>query len=180
MRQFSILSIILIATILVSGVVTAQVPAASSYGNDYQGTPGTYVGPFVPVMQTPIVHLAAPPAQIGASNATAGNVAGASNSTLSMNGGNVMQSSTVAEWYGPGAQIQPLENTNEPGNQLSGGQVGTTQGSSRRFQFGAATFQDSVGLARLIGNSAHRELPKRTFTNEDLTQVDSKTQKAGH
>jgi hypothetical protein len=45
--------------------------------------PGLYSLPFVPLLATPTTQLSQPTLQVGASNATGGNVAGAETSTLS-------------------------------------------------------------------------------------------------
>ena len=53
-------------------------------GHRQQLGPGVYAGPFVPLVTTPSVTLATvSPSAVGASNATFGNVAGATNATLS-------------------------------------------------------------------------------------------------
>jgi hypothetical protein len=46
--------------------------------------PGIYAAPFVPLLSTPIAQLPSPVLQVGASNATGDNVAGAGNSTTSL------------------------------------------------------------------------------------------------
>src|SRR5207302_9323186 len=63
----------------------------SGYASDWAAgysvclTPMGYAAPFVPLMFTPSVSIATgPPVQIGESNATAGNVAGATNATISI------------------------------------------------------------------------------------------------
>ncbi len=45
--------------------------------------PGLYSLPFVPLLATPTTQLSQPTLQVGASNATGDNLAGAQNSTLS-------------------------------------------------------------------------------------------------
>ncbi|MGH9529268.1 MAG: hypothetical protein ACRD2S_05035 [Terriglobales bacterium] len=45
--------------------------------------PGLYAMPFVPLLATPTTHLPEPALQVGASNSTGANIAGAQNSTLS-------------------------------------------------------------------------------------------------
>src|SRR5437588_347302 len=73
------------------GLASAQVTVISGYASNwtpgysvYQ-TPGAYAAPFVPLVTTPSVSIETGlPMQIGASNATAGNVAGATNATISI------------------------------------------------------------------------------------------------
>ncbi len=46
-------------------------------GIELQYLPGLYAAPFIPVLATPNAELSAPNLQVGASNATSGNEAGA-------------------------------------------------------------------------------------------------------
>jgi hypothetical protein len=65
--------------------------------------PGVYAMPNVPLIRTPSVSLdAAPMSAVGASNATAGNVAGATNSTLSSVSLPANRPFATLTWYRPG------------------------------------------------------------------------------
>ena len=85
MRRIASLCIFLL-TIFTSGVVLSQVNGEATIDSGYASTwavpPGSYATPWTPLISTPIVSFASPQLQIGASNATSGNVAGASNSTF--------------------------------------------------------------------------------------------------
>ena len=82
---------VLCAALLVSSLALAQVPG-------YYRT-----GPYVPLITTPSISLQTfSPAPVGARNATAGLMAGARNSTLSMNDGNTSSVYTEAVWYSGG------------------------------------------------------------------------------
>jgi len=80
--------LIALSVLALCGFATAQVTVISGYASNwapgysvYQ-TPGAYAAPFVPLVTTPSVSIeTGMPTQIGASNATTGNVAGATNST---------------------------------------------------------------------------------------------------
>src|SRR5438046_10753871 len=73
------------------GLASAQVTVISGYASNwapgysvYQ-TPGAYAAPFVPLVTTPSVSIdTGLPTQNGASNATAGNVAGPTNAEISV------------------------------------------------------------------------------------------------
>jgi len=170
MRQFIGLWLML----LVCGFAMSQ--------NDFV-PPGTYAQPSAPRVTTP----SAPPEAVGtpslsldsssptagASNATAGNVAGAANSTLSV------------ESTGPGVQVnQPLWYA--PGVQLSGPSYQAATSSAqvklskkegeislypRQFDWGAATFQSSYGAAELAAMSGARQKATRVYTNPDVARV---------
>jgi len=147
------------------GLASAQVTVISGYASNwapgysvYQ-TPGAYAAPFVPLVTTPSVSIETGlPTQIGASNATAGNVAGATNATISIVAPNMSAS--------PGVQSTP-EVAPRPESEPS------TQGaavSTSGFELGAASFEDSVGAAQLLA-SRPQQRPARTITNDDIARL---------
>src|SRR5437016_11960802 len=129
------------------GLASAQVTVISGYASNwapgysiYQ-TPGAYAAPFVPLVTTPSVSIETGlPMQIGASNATAGNVAGATNATISIVAPNMSAS--------PGVQSTP-EVGPRPESEPSSQSVGV---STSGFELGAADFEDSVGAAHLLAS----------------------------
>jgi hypothetical protein len=72
-----------LSTIFISGVVLGQVNGEATIESGYASTwvfaPGAYATPWTPLLSTPSAAFASPQLQVGASNATYGNVAGASN-----------------------------------------------------------------------------------------------------
>src|SRR5437667_11669211 len=88
------------------GLASAQVTVISGYASNwapgysvYQ-TPGAYAAPFVPLVTTPSVSIETGlPMQIGESNATAGNVAGATSATI------LIFAPNMSTW--PGRQSTP-------------------------------------------------------------------------
>src|SRR5881398_2991156 len=120
------------------GLASAQVTVISGYASNwtpgysvYQ-TPGAYAAPFVPLVTTPSVSIETGlPMQIGASNATAGNVAGATNATISIVAPNMSAS--------PGLQsaqeVVASRTESEPSTQSAPASTG--------FEFGAASFEGS-------------------------------------
>ena len=105
MRVISVMCLLL----LLCGFAAAQATIIGGTASNWAPAYGVYAAPFVPLVTTPSVTLSTvSPTAVGARNATFGNVAGATNSTLS--------SEFVAEppvgvytepvWYGPSAAIE--------------------------------------------------------------------------
>ena len=91
MRPF----LVLCAVVLIAAAAFGQHPLPRIYG------PGMYeYGPFVPLVSTPMLSLQQySPNPVGASNATTGLTAGATNSTLSEPVANTSSVYTVPVWY---------------------------------------------------------------------------------
>src|SRR2546430_8603463 len=116
MRQ----SLIVIAILLISAAAFAQVAVVSGCATNWTPAPGAYAVPFAPLLKTPSLALETGlPTQVGASNATAGNVAGATSAPLSSTSGMHATGSAA-----------PQANANEQSRQ--GG-----------FEFGVARFESS-------------------------------------
>jgi hypothetical protein len=147
------------------GLATAQVTVISGYASNwapgysvYQ-TPGAYAAPFVPLVTTPSVSIETGlPSQIGAKNATTGNVAGATNSTISLVAPNMSASPVMRA--APGT---------EPAPQYEAGTQGLTPPTTNRLELGAASFQASRGAAQLMARS--QQPPVRTVTNDDVARM---------
>jgi len=147
------------------GLASAQVTVISGYASNwapsysvYQ-TPGAYAAPFVPLVTTPSVSIETGlPMQIGASNATAGNVAGATNATISIVAPNMSAS--------PGLQsaqeVVASRTESEPSTQSAPASTG--------FEFGAASFEGSLGASQLPA-SRPQQRPARTITNDDIARL---------
>ena len=150
--------------LLFSGLAAAQARWTS---------PGNYAEPFVPrldtpsasfgAVMTPTLTLDTPPLVVGASDATAGNVAGASNATSSVitTGQPVYVNQPL--WYAPGVQTyEGVEEVSSPA------QISATAPTPGGFEFGAATSQSSYGVAQLM--KAQRKA-NRVYTNPDVARV---------
>lgn len=97
MRPYALLC----AVVLISALAFAQQPAPMAYGPCLLGC-----GPFVPLVTTPMISLQQySPNPVGASNATTGLVAGATNGTLSQLSGSTDSVYTVPVWYRGGAPL---------------------------------------------------------------------------
>ncbi len=159
-------SFLLLPLLLISAFAFGQVTAQAGYVT--YGVPGQYAGPFIPLVVTPSVSLQQSAiSPVGASNATAGNVAGATNATLSLpspvSGATVPQ----AVWYG-----QVIPEFQAPGNQSA-----ESESVSRR-DFGAAEFQNGVGVATLISEGYGGRASIKTskvYTNQDAEQAAQQT-----
>jgi hypothetical protein len=147
MRQTLILS----AIVFFSAAAFAQVTVVSGYAGNWN-PPGTYATPFAPLVTTPSVGLETGlPTQVGASNATAGNVAGATSAPVSATSG--MQAASSA--------APPPANANEQRRQ--GG-----------FEFGVARFESSQGVAQLVGARGRHAQTARSYTNADVDQLNQR------
>src|SRR5207245_7561536 len=148
------------------GLASAQVTVSSGYASNwapgyrvYQ-TPGAYAAPFVPLVTTPSASIeTGMPTQIGASNATAGNVAGATNSTISI----VAPSMSAVPGVQSAQEVAPRPES-EPSTQSA------TPSSTSGFEFGAASFEGSLGASQLLA-SRPQQPPARTITNEDIDRL---------
>src|SRR5689334_6027154 len=96
-------SLLIVSTLLLlSGFALGQATIIGGYAGNWQPSYGVYAAPFVPLVITPSVSLgiyAASPA--GATNATAGMVAGASDSTINNVSVAPQATFTTPVWYGP-------------------------------------------------------------------------------
>jgi hypothetical protein len=161
MRSLNTLCMIL----LLSGLAAAQVVIGGTASNWAPGY-GVYAAPFVPLVTTPSVTLATvSPAAAGASNATFGNVAGATNATLSIVSQPPVGVYTQPVWYGPSATEEtPAESMSEARH----GQRG------HGFEVGVASFQSSQSAAQQMASSTGALKASRTYTNQDVDQVNQK------
>ncbi len=170
MRSAAIFSMVL----LLSGLAGAQVTQMSGYAGNWASPEVGYASPFVPLVQTPIVSLGTPSMQVGASNATLGNQAGATNSTLSLMGTPALG---AALWT---AAIPALAMTIPPQYAAPAPMIETPSSNrasseSSSFRMGAAQFQDNVPIASLAKNSGLHQPSKHTYTEQDIQQLPPET-----
>ena len=139
---------VLSAIVFISAAAFAHVTVVSGYATNWTPAPEAYAAPFVPLVKTPSVALeTALPTQVGASNAPAGNVAGATSAPLSSTSG--MQAA---------GSPAPQANANDKSRQ--GG-----------FEFGIAKFESSRGVAQLAGSTAKHSQHGREYTNADVDHL---------
>jgi hypothetical protein len=166
MRQsISFCAVVFCAVVLLSALSAAQVTVTSGYASDWTPPPGLYATPFVPLVTTPGLALGSAPLQVGASNATAGNVAGAADATLSIDTSGPSARFAQPVWYGQAISSQPEEE--ETGSaEAAGSQI------KQGFEFGTATFQSSYGVAQLAAEQRPRGRAQRVYTNADIARLD--------
>jgi hypothetical protein len=123
--------------------------------------PGAYASPFVPQISTPEVQFATPPLQVGATNATAGNVVGASNSTVE-----TLNSASA------GSFSSSVENSLQSN---TGSTVANGQNAS--LDMGASILEESVGVAALAAPQSNHQHASRTYTNDDVERLKSASER---
>jgi hypothetical protein len=159
MRLLNIFCLVL----LLSGLAAAQATIIGGTASTWAPAYGVYAAPFVPLVTTPSVTLATvSPSAEGASNATFGNVAGASNATLSIVSQPPVGVYTQPVWYGPSATEEtPAAPMSEAGH----GQ------RARAFDVGVASWQSGESVTHLMASSTGARKASRTYTNQDVDQV---------
>jgi hypothetical protein len=162
MRLLNTLCMIL----LLSGLAAAQATVIGGTASYWAPAYGVYAAPFVPLVTTPSVTLATvSPSAAGASNATFGNVAGATDATLSIVSQPPVGVYTQPVWYGPSAAAEtPAESMSEPRH----GQ------RSHAFDVGVASWQSGESMTHLMASSTGAKKASRTYTNQDVDQINQK------
>jgi hypothetical protein len=159
MRQ----AIVFCVVLSLASLAVGQTSVVSGYASNW--VPGAVSAvPFVPLLTTPTVSLDPVTLVVGASDATAGNVAGAVNATLSINSN------------GPGAQFAQPVWSSTPSfaqAQAEASPVARAAGGGQGFEWGAASFQDSYGVAQLLAMSRPPKQATRTYTNPDVARLNN-------
>ncbi len=174
MRQVFVLCVLL----LLCGFAAAQATVNGGTASNWVPSYGVYAAPFVPLVTTPSVTLATvSPSPAGASNATFGLVAGATNATLSDEFIAPPPVGVYSQpvWYGPTGEglypppvgFGPSPQGHEPMHHRMHAE------NEAAFDFIAAP-RDSEGIARLMGSYARSGKASRTYTNQDIDQVNQK------
>ena len=165
MRQLTIFCVAIILPALAAGQETLISGHAVNWG-----PPGVYAQPFVPLLSTPTMSFEnVSPSPVGASNATAGNAAGATNATLS-----VVPAGPV-EQFPPSLALGPANSLVEVGEEAESPAEATPSAEPRPLGLGMATFQDSYGVAQLAASSRARQQAKRLYTNLDVERTNQMT-----
>ena len=168
MRSICVLCGLLLLCGLAAGQATMIGGTASSWAPAY----GVYAAPFVPLVTTPSVTLSTvSPMAVGASNATFGNVAGATNATLSDEfvGPPPVGVYTEPNWYGPSAPIEaPVIGMYPPPPPR---REGRREARERGFDFIAAPRESTESVAALRAGAPSTGKAVRTFTNQDIDQI---------
>jgi hypothetical protein len=165
MRQLTIFCFAIILPALAAG----QATVISGYAVNW-APPGTYAQPFIPLVSTPSMSFEnVSPSPVGASNATSGNVAGATNATLS-----VLPAGPV-EQFPPSLALAPANSSIEPRAEAESRGEAAPSAETRPLELGVASFQDSYGVAQLAASSRARHEAKRLYTNLDVERMNQMT-----
>jgi hypothetical protein len=152
--------------LLLSALAAAQATIIGGTASNWAPAYGVYAAPFVPLVTTPSVTLATvSPAAAGASNATFGNVAGATNATLSIVSQPPVGVYTEPVWYGPSAVAEPST------EQVSESRHGQR---AHAFDLGASSGESRQSVTQWIASSTGAKKAARTYTNQDVDQVNQK------
>ena len=165
MRQLLVLCLLL----LLSGFAAAQSTVIGATAGNWLPAYGVYAAPYVPRITTPSVTLSTvSPSPVGASNATWGNVAGASNATLSNEfiGEPPVGVFTKPTWYGPSAAVEiggPMHERMREQKEQGGG------------TFIAGPSEGSWSVAQLMTGSSPARKASHTYTNQDVDHLNQST-----
>jgi hypothetical protein len=148
--------------LLLSGLAAAQATIIGGTASNWVPAYGVYAAPYVPMVTTPSVTLATvSPSAAGASNATFGNVAGATDATLSIVSQPPVGVYTQPVWYGPSAAVEiPTQSGSE-----------AMPARSHALNVGLASWPSSVSVTNLMASSTTGKKAARTYTNQDVDQV---------
>ena len=169
MRQLSVLCLLLLLT----GLAAAQATIIGGTAGNWVPAYGVYAAPYVPLVTTPSVTLSTvSPDPVGASNATWGNVAGATNATLSDEfvGPPPVGVFTQPTWYGPAPAVEVGEPSPEP---MRGHMHGQREHGGAEFVAGVSGGEWSV-TQLMVGSTPARKA-SRTYTNQDVDRMNQGT-----
>jgi hypothetical protein len=171
MRQLTIFCMAMMLPALAAG----QATVISGYALNW-APPGVYAEPFVPLLSTPSLSFEnVSPSPVGASNATAGNVAGATNATLSVLPAGPVEQFPPPVMFGP--SNLSIESPSEAESRVETESRGEAAPSAetRPVELGVATFQDNYGVAQLAAGSRARQQAKRLYSNLDVERMNQMT-----
>ncbi len=172
MRSLPVLCSLLLFTALGFGQNGRAIPGYCPYG----------CGPYIPMITTPHLTFATvSPNPIGATNATGGLVAGATNSTLSEVSGNTDAVYTVPVWYSGGQtpQISPLaagSPTSQESPRMNAPEhrrgMRRTEASEEATNRQPAPEQAWIYYSNLgtAGEAAPGNTATKTYSNQDVTR----------
>jgi hypothetical protein len=164
MRLFTTLFVVL----LLSALALGQAVVVGGTAPNGPITYDVYAAPFVPRIVTPSVSLTTvSPSPVGASNATFGNVAGATNSTLSMPVNGAPSVYTQAVMY-PSAAATPVLYVQSSGVPMQSMAV-------RHSDIGVASLESEVSAKQLMAWSGPAKKASRTYTNQDVDRFNQGT-----
>ena len=159
--------LVVVAVLLVASIAFGQATVVGGWGTNL-GWAGYYPAPpFIPVITTPSLTLQSfSPSPVGASNATFGLNAGATNSTLSIITPATSSSYTVPVWYGNG----PVLSATVPEAFVHKGKAEREKPAF--MQTGVARFAMGPGTAESVAQAkANRKPATHSYTNQDIDRI---------
>lgn len=160
---------VLCGLLLLCGFAAGQATVIGGQASSWIPAYGVYAAPYVPLVTTPSVTLSTvSPSAVGASNATWGNVAGATNATLSDEfvGEPPVGVYTESVWYGPGPSVS--FEAPSLGSYAHAMRDHKREGREQAFDFIAAS---SEGTVSVVGSRSGSRKAARTYTNQDVDRV---------
>jgi hypothetical protein len=151
------------------GMAVGQATMIGGTASNWAPAYGVYLAPFAPLVTTPEVTLStASPAPVGASSATFGLVAGATNATLSSEfiGEPPVGVYTPLNWYGPTAQ---------PEVPTAGPRAYERKSKEQPFDFIAGMRESRESVARLMGEAGAARKASHSYSNEDIDRMNEST-----
>lgn len=194
MRTFSLAT----PTLLLSLFMVAQVGFAQEPARGFAGYCPYGCGPYLPLITTPSISFQTiSPNPVGARNATAGLVAGATDSTLSEESGNTSSVYTTPVWYSGGGMPLVAPAVNSPVGTMRPGrfeamhrepEMHERKAEPQNWTYIAAAAPSEAGVHSLEAASAATGVKpaKHSYTNDDVqhendkngyVHYDSKTEK---
>ena len=158
--------------VLLSAFAAAQVTVIQ--GTASYWAPGAYAGPFVPMITTPSVTLSTvSPSAVGASNATFGNVAGATNATLS---DEFVAPPPVGVYTAPVFYEAPAAAPaiSGPSAEAAPAHAEEVHGHHHHHAVDLGISSPGPSVAQLLA-AGHGKKANRTYTNQDIDQMNQST-----
>jgi hypothetical protein len=156
--------------LLLPALATAQLTMTFDYGS-VVAPPGQYSMRFIPMLTTPSIALGSAPLQVGANNATTGNLAGAANATLSIYNSGPSATFARPRWYGQATSFE----SGQRSTSAESADLRIQQG----FRFGVATFEGGFGVARLMAGQRYLGRATHAYTNDDIARLDKANEMLG-
>lgn len=174
---------VLCGLLLLCGLAAGQATVIGGTASNWVPAYGIYAAPFVPLVTTPSVTLSTvSPMAVGASNATFGNVAGATNATLSDEfiATPPVGVYTEPNWYGPSAPVEVPQIVSNYGPAFGVGMYPPPppprheprhEAQGQAFDFIAAPRESTESVATLRAGAGAGRKASRTYTNQDTSRM---------
>jgi hypothetical protein len=166
---------VLCGLLLLCGFAAGQATVIGGTASNWAPSYGVYAAPYVPLITTPSVALSTvSPSAVGASNATWGNVAGATNATLSDEfiGAPPVGVYTEPVWYGPSGPIEGPALGEYAHHPMHARKHETGE---KGFDFVVASRESTESVATMRAGAPATGKASRTYTNQDIDRFNQTT-----